>query len=385
MPIQRTLFSHEHEQFRETVRQFLEAEVAPHHAEWEKAKIVPREIWRKSGEMGLLCPNLPEAYGGAGADWLFNVVVIEELSRLGLTGPGFLVHSEMCAPYILSYGTEEQKHEWLPGMARGEIIGALGLTEPGAGSDLKSIRLRADRVGDEYVLNGQKVYISNGQNADLVMTAAKTEMEAGARGVSLILVPTNTPGFERGRNLEKLGLKAQDTSEIFYTDVRVPVSNRLGEEGGGFGMLMTKLGHERITQAVRSAAVCEATIEQTMAYVKERKAFGQTIADFQNTQFVLAQLDAETASLRVFVDHCIERHLRGELPPADAARAKLLASDLHCRLVDQCLQFYGGFGYMLEYPIARAYIDARIVKIAGGAMEVMKQIIWRDMVARNPS
>jgi len=383
MPFSRTLFSSEHEQFRETTRRFLETEFVPNIAQWDKDKIVPREFWRKAGEMGLLCPNIPEEYGGAGGDWLYNVVVIEELARFGLTAPGFLVHSEMCAPYILDYGTEEQKQEWLPRMVRGEVIGAIGLTEPGAGSDLKNIRLRADRDGDDYVLNGQKVYISNGQNADLVMTATKTDPSAGARGVSLILVPAASPGFVRGRNLEKLGLKGQDTSELFYQDVRVPVHNRLGDEGNGFRMLMSKLGHERMTQAVRSVAVCETTVAETVAYVRERKAFERTIADFQNTQFVLAQLDAETAAMRVFVDRCIEMHLTGELEPADAARAKLLASDLHCRVVDQCLQFYGGYGYMLEYPIARAYIDARIVKIAGGAMEVMKQIIWKDLMQQN--
>lgn len=383
MSFNRTLFSPEHEQFRETVRRFLETEMVPHNAQWEKDKIVPREIWRKAGEMGLLCASIPEEYGGTGADWLYNAVVIEELGRAGLTGPGFIIHSEMCAPYILDYGTEEQKREWLPRMVSGEFIGAIGLTEPGAGSDLKNIRLRADRDGDDYILNGQKVYISNGQNADLVMTATKTDLSAGARGVSLVVVPTTAPGFVRGRNLEKLGLKAQDTSELFYQDVRVPVSNRLGKEGDGFGMLMSKLGHERLTQAVRSAAVCEATVAATLAYVKERKAFERTISDFQNTQFVLAQLDAETTAMRVFVDHCIKLHMQGELNPADAARAKLLASDLHCKVVDQCLQFYGGYGYMLEYPIARAYIDARIVKIAGGAMEVMKQIIWKDMIAKN--
>ena len=383
MSVTRTIFAPEHEQFRDTARRFLETELAPHHAQWEKDKIVPREIWRKAGDMGLLCPNMPEEYGGAGGDWLYNVVVIEELSRLGLTGPGFMVHSEMCAPYILDYGSEEMKREWLPKMVTGEVIGAIGLTEPGAGSDLKNIRLRADRVGDDYVLNGQKVYISNGQNADIVMTAAKTDLNAGARGVSLILVPTATPGFERGRNLEKLGLKGQDTSELFYSDVRVPASNLIGAEGGGFSMLMTKLAQERLTQAVRSAAVCEAVLAETVAYVKDRKAFGHTLGDFQNTQFVLAQLDAEITALRLFVDHCIAAHMQGGLDPVLAAKVKLIASELHCKAVDQCLQFYGGYGYMLEYPIARAYIDARIVKIAGGAVEVMKQIIWRDLEKRN--
>ena len=383
MSFARTLFAPEHDQFRDIARRFLQAELVPHHAQWEKDKIVPREIWRKAGAMGLLCPNMPEEYGGAGGDWLYNVVVIEELARLGLTGPGFMVHSEMCAPYILDYGSEELKREWLPKMVTGEAIGAIGLTEPGAGSDLKSIRLRADRVGDDYVLNGQKVYISNGQNADLVMTAAKTDPNAGARGVSLVLVPTATTGFERGRNLEKLGLKGQDTSELFYSDVRVPVTNRIGAEGAGFSMLMTKLAQERLTQAVRSAAVCEAVLAETVAYVKDRKAFGHTLGDFQNTQFVLAQLDAEITAQRLFVDHCIAAHLKGGLDPVLAAKVKLIGSELHCKTVDQCLQFYGGYGYMLEYPIARAYIDARIVKIAGGAVEVMKQIIWRDLEKRN--
>lgn len=383
MSLDRPMFSSDHEQFRDTVRKFLETELVPHHAQWEKDKVVPREIWRKAGEMGLLCPNMPEEYGGVGADWLYNVVVIEELSRAGLTGPGFMVHSEMVAPYIRDYASEEVKREWLPKMVTGEAIGAIGLTEPGAGSDLKNIKLRAVRDGDDYVLNGQKVYISNGQNADLVMTATKTDPGAGAKGVTLMVVPTATEGFERGRNLEKLGLKAQDTSELFYSDVRVPVANRMGEEGSGFSMLMTKLSQERLTQAIRSCAVCEQTLTDAVAYVKERKAFGTTIGDFQNTQFVLAGLEAETTQLRIFVDHCINQHVAGDLSPATAAKVKLVASALHCKVVDECLQFYGGYGYMLEYPISRAYIDARIVKIAGGAMEVMKQIIWRDMVKRN--
>ena len=378
----RTLFSPEHEQFRDVARRFLETELLPHHAQWEKDKVVPREIWLKAGAMGLLCPNMPEEYGGAGGDYLYNVVVIEELSRLGLTGPGFMVHSEMCAPYILDYASEEVKREWLPKMVTGEAIGAIGMTEPGAGSDLKSIRMKAERDGDHYVLNGQKVYISNGQNADIVMTVCKTDPGKGAKGVSLILVPTDTPGFERGRNLEKLGLKAQDTSELFYSDVRVPLGNLVGQEGAGFSMLMTKLSQERLTQAIRSAAVCEQVLADTVAYVKGRKAFDQTLSDFQNTQFVLAQLDAEITSQRLFVDHCIALHLKGELQPAMAAKLKMLGSELHCKTVDQCLQFYGGYGYMLEYPIARAYIDARIVKIAGGAIEVMKQIIWRDLEKR---
>jgi len=380
---QRKLFSPEHEQFRDNVRRFVEAELVPHHAEWEVNKIVPRAVWRRAGEMGLLCCNMPEAYGGSGADWLYNVVVIEELARAGMTGPGFMVHSEMVAPYVLAWGSEEIKQAWLPKMVSGEAIGAIGMTEPSAGSDAKNIKLRARRDGDHYVLDGQKVYISNGQNADFVVTCSKTNPDAGAKGVSLILVETTREGFTRGRNLDKIGLKAQDTSELFYAGVRVPVGNRLGEENRGFAMMMTKLAHERLTQAVRSIVVAEQAIRWTVEYTRERKAFGATIADFQNTQFVLAALDAETTALRVFVDWCIAAFLEGELTPVDAAKVKLLVTDLHCKVVDQCLQFFGGYGYMTEYPIARAYIDARITRIAGGAAEIMKQIIARDLFTRN--
>ncbi|SMF65989.1 Acyl-CoA dehydrogenase [Tistlia consotensis] len=383
MTVSRTLFSAEHDQFRETVRRFVEVELEAHHADWERQKRVPREVWRKAGEKGLLCCNVPEAYGGPGADWLYNVVVIEELAKAGMTGPGFMVHSEMCAPYLLAWGSEELKREWLPRMVRGEAIGAIGMTEPGAGSDVKRIKTRAVRDGDDYVLNGQKVYISNGINADLVVTACKTAPEKGAKGVSLIAVPTATAGFERGRNLEKLGLKAQDTAELFYTDVRVPAGNLLGEANRGFAMLMTKLAQERLTQAIRSIAVAESVLRQTVDYTRGREAFDGTIADFQNTQFVLAQLDAEITAQRIFVDWCIERFLKGELSGTESAKVKLLGSELHCKTVDQCLQFFGGYGYMLEYPIARAYIDARITKIAGGAVEVMKQIIWKDMTTRS--
>lgn len=375
----RSLFSEDHDVFRDSVRRFVETELEPHHAAWEEAQVVPRDIWRKAGELGLLCPSFPEEYGGAGADWLYNVVVIEELARAGITGPGFMVHSEMVAPYILAWGSQELKREWLPKMVRGEAIGALGITEPGAGSDAKNIQARAVRDGDHYVINGQKVYISNGQLCDVIVLACKTDPEAGAKGVSLIAVDTKTAGFERGRNLKKIGLKAQDTSELFFSNVRVPVANRLGEEGRGFSMMMTKLAQERLTQAVRSICVAEQAIAWTVAYTRERAAFGQTISDFQNTQFTLAQLDAETTALRVFTDWCIARFMADELTPVDAAKAKLLVTDLHCKVVDQCLQFFGGYGYMLEYPIARAYVDARITRIAGGAAEVMKQIIGRDL------
>jgi acyl-CoA dehydrogenase len=380
--MKRSLFSSEHEMFRDSVAAFAERELVPFHAEWEEQKRVPRAVWKKAGEAGLLCPDTPEEYGGFGADWLYNVVIIEELAKRGLSGPGFMVHSEMVAPYVRAWGSDALKRKWLPAMATGEAIGAVAMTEPGAGSDLKEIRTRAVRDGDDYVINGQKTYISNGQNCDFVLLACKTDPAAKARGVSIILVEADRPGFVRGRNLDKIGLKAQDTSELFFEDVRVPAGNLLGEEGRGFSMLMSKLAHERLTQAVRSICVAEAAIEWTVAYTSERKAFGGTIADFQNTQFVLAQLAAETTALRVFTDWCIARHMEGALDPVDAAKVKLVVTDLHNKVVNECLQFFGGYGYMVEYPIARAFIDARITRIAGGAAEVMKQIIARDLFDR---
>jgi len=380
--INRDFFTPDHEIFRDSVKRFVQEELVPHHHEWEEAKRVPREIWRKAGEAGLLCCDLPEEYGGAGADWLYNVIVIEELAYAGITGPGFMVHSEMVAPYILTWGSEELKQTWLPKMAMGEAIGAVAMTEPNAGSDLKEMRTRAERDGDHYIINGQKTYISNGQNCDFILLACKTDKNAGAKGISIVLTEAARPGFARGRNLDKIGLKAQDTSELFFENLRVPVTNRLGDEGGGFKMLMTKLAQERLTQAIRSICVAEAAIAWTVQYTAERKAFGGTISDFQNTQFVLAQLSAETTALRVFTDWCIQRHLTHDLTPVEAAKVKMLVTDLHCKVVDQCLQFFGGYGYMTEYPIARAYIDARITRIAGGAAEVMKQIIARDMFAK---
>lgn len=384
MSSERDLFTSEHEMFRTTVRRFVEEELAPHHANWEKVQRVPREVWAKAGEAGLLCCDTPEAYGGFGADWLYNVIVIEELARAGVSGPGsgFMVHSEMVAPYILAWGTEALKRRWLPEMVKGQKIGAVAITEPGAGSDVKRISTTAVRDGDDYVINGQKTYISNGQNCDFILLACKTDPHAGAKGISIVLCPADVAGFARGRNLEKIGLKAQDTSELFFADMRVPVANRLGEEGQGFAMLMTKLAQERLTQAIRSICVAEATIAQTVAYTRERSAFAGTIADFQNTQFVLAQLSAETTALRVFTDWCIAGHLGGNLTPIEAAKCKMLVTDLHCKVVDQCLQFFGGYGYMQEYPVARAYVDARVTRIAGGAAEVMKQIIARDLYSR---
>jgi acyl-CoA dehydrogenase len=377
--IERSLFHEDHGIFRATVRRFVEKEIVPHHAKWEKEGIVPRELWLKAGAEGLLCCTVPEEYGGLGLDYLFDVIVFEELWRAGASGPGFLIHTDLVATYLLSFGTEEQKRKWLPKMVQGEAIGSLGMTEPHAGSDLKAIRTKAVRDGDDYLISGQKVFISNGQLCDILVLATKTDSAAGAHGVTLFLVEGDRPGFERGRNLEKLGMKAQDTSELFFDNVRVPASNILGQEGRGFQQMMTKLAQERLAQAVRSATVTETVIEWTVDYTAQRKAFGQTIADFQNTQFVLAELKAKATVGRVFTDKCIALFMEGKLDSVDAAMAKLFLSELHCEAVDKCLQLFGGWGYMWEYPITRAYADARIVKIAGGSIEVMKTIIARDM------
>ncbi len=377
--IPRTIFNEELEQFRDSIRRFIGREILPHHARWEEQGVVDREIWAKAGAAGLLCPSLPEEYGGGGADYRFNVVIIEELALAGATGPGFSVHSDMVATYIHTFGSEAQKRRWLPAMAAGTAIGALGMTEPSAGSDLKNIRTRAVRDGDEYVINGQKVYISNGQLCDVIVLACKTDPAAGAKGMSFILVEGDRPGFRRGRNLEKIGLRAQDTSELFFDDVRVPVTNLLGSEGAAFGMAMSKLAEERLSISVSSVVSVERAIALAVEYTRERKAFGKTIAEFQNTRFKLAELHAEALAARALVDRCIALHLDRQLSAADAAAAKMLTTELQCRAVDQCLQFFGGYGYMLEYPIARMYVDARYRRIAGGSSEIMRDIVARAM------
>jgi alkylation response protein AidB-like acyl-CoA dehydrogenase len=378
----RTLFNPDHDAFRDTVRKFIEKEIAPHHAQWERDMVVPRELWRKAGAAGMLCCTVPEEYGGLGADYLFDVVVFEEMARSGFTGPGFMIHCDLVATYIRSFGTEQQKQQWLPKMVSGEAIGSLGMTEPHAGSDLKAIRTKAVRDGDHFVISGQKVFISNGQLCDVIVLATKTDSSAGAKGITLFLVDTRLPGFRRGKNLHKLGMKGQDTSELFFDDVRVPASAMLGQEGKGFELMMTKLAQERLAQAIRSATVAETVIDWTVDYTANRKAFGHTIADFQNTQFKLAELKTEAVVGRQFTDKCIENFMRGELDAVDAAMAKMWLSNLHCKVVDECLQLFGGWGYMWEYPIARAYADARIVKIAGGSIEVMKHIIGRQLFAQ---
>ncbi len=377
--IPRTVYGEEHEIFRRSVRAFVEREIEPYHAEWEDAGEVPREVWLKAGAAGLLLCSVPEEYGGAGADFLFSAVVIEELARIGATGPGFGLHSEIVAPYILHYGSEEQKRTWLPRMARGEVIGAIAMTEPTAGSDLQAIRTTAIADGDDYVINGQKVFITNGYLADLVIVVTKTDPEMKAKGTSLILVEAERAGFDKGRKLNKIGFKAQDTAELFFNDVRVPKENRLGEEGSGFAYLMRELAQERLTVAIRCASAIEAALDGTIAYTKERQAFGRPIAAFQNTRFELAELKAEAVVARVFVDRCMDLHLAGGLDADTAAVAKLHLTELQCRLVDRCLQLHGGYGYMWEYPIARAYADARMARIAGGTSEIMKEIIARTL------
>lgn len=377
--IERSLFSPEHEMWRDSVRRFMDEEIVPFHDQWEEGGVVPRDVWTKAGEAGMLCCTVPEEYGGLGADYLYDVVVFEELWRSGSSGPGFLIHTDLVATYIKSFGTEEQKKQWLPKMVSGEAIGSLGMTEPHAGSDLKAIRTQAVRDGDDYIINGQKVFISNGQTCDVLVLATKTDSSAGAHGVTLFLVDASLPGFKRGKNLKKLGMKAQDTSELFFDDLRVPASAMLGGEGEGFKLMMTKLSQERLAQAIRSATVTETVLEWTVDYTSQRNAFNQTIADFQNTQFVLADLKARSVMARVFTDKCIELFMEGKLDPVDAAMAKMTTSELHCEAVDKCLQLFGGWGYMWEYPIARAYADARIVKIAGGSIEIMKTIIAREL------
>ena len=379
----RELFNQDHDAFRDMVRRFIAKEIAPFHDAWENAGVVPRALWQKAGAAGLLCCTVPEVYGGAGADYLFDVVVFEEMARSGFSGPGFMIHCDLVATYVASFGSEAQKQHWLPRMVSGEAIGSLGMTEPHAGSDLKAIRTKATRDGDDFVINGQKVFISNGQLCDVLVLATKTNSEAGAKGVTLFLVDTHLPGFRRGKNLRKIGMKGQDTSELFFDDLRVPASAMLGEEGKGFELMMTKLAQERLAQAIRSATVSETVVDYTVAYTAQRKAFGKTIGDFQNTQFKLAELQTEAVVGRQFTDKCIASFIKGELDAVDAAMAKMWLSNMHCKVVDECLQLFGGWGYVWEYPIARAYADARVVKIAGGSIEVMKHIIGRQMFAKH--
>ena len=381
--IPRTLFDSEHEQFRESFRRFLEAEAVPYYEQWEKDGVIDRELWKKAGAQGYLCPTVSETYGGAGADYRYNIVVGEELSDLGMSGVGFILHSDVVVPYIENVGNEEQKQKYLPKCISGEIVTAIAMTEPGTGSDLQGIRTAAVDQGDHYLLNGAKTFISCGQQADVVIVVCRTnpDPEAGARAFSLLLVERGMEGFERGRNLDKVGQKSADTSELFFNDVKVPKANLLGEEGMGFMYLMQELPQERLSIAASAITAAESALAMTVEYVKERNAFGKRIADFQHTQFQLAELDAEVSAMRIFIDRCSELHLSKQLSAVDASKAKLLATELQCKVVDHCVQMHGGYGYMTEYPIARAYADARVQRIYGGTSEIMKLIIGRDLLA----
>ena len=376
------LYDHEHELFRESVRAFLEREVVPHHAEWEREGIVPRELFTRAGSAGLIGMAIPEELGGAGVeDPRFWAILVEESGRAGVIGStnGIGLHETTTMPYFLEYCSDEQRERWLPGIAAGELITAIAMTEPGTGSDLQGMQTRAVRDGDHYVLNGSKTFITNGINADLVIVAARTDPAGGSRSLSLLIVERDMPGFTRGRNLEKIGQHAQDTSELFFDDVRVPAENLLGEEGLGFRYLVSNLPQERMSMAVSSIAATEAAIEWTLAYVKERTAFGRPVGAFQNTAFELADCRTEAVVTRVFVDECMRKLGAGRLSPEEAAMAKLWTSEVQNRVIDRCLQLFGGYGYMTEYPIARAFVDARVTRIYGGSNEIMRELIGRSM------
>ncbi|MEO8059431.1 MAG: acyl-CoA dehydrogenase family protein [Burkholderiales bacterium] len=381
--IERTLFSADHEAFRESFRRFIDKEIAPYHEAWEDQGYVAREVWTQAGKNGFLCMTMPEAYGGSGANKLYSVVQMEELNAGGFTGIGFTLHNELVAPYILRYGTQEQKLRFLPRLASGEIISAIAMSEPAAGSDLQGIKTTAIKQADgSYLLNGSKTFITNGWHADLVVVVAKTNPQGGAKGTSLLLVERGMEGFAHGKRLKKLGLKAQDTSELFFDNVRVPADNLLGgeaHENRGFICLMEQLPWERLSIAISAVAAAQAAIDGTVSYVMERKAFGQPVAAFQNTRFKLAELQTEVQVARVFVDKCCELYMQERLDTATASMAKYWCSDLQCKVIDECLQLHGGYGYMWEYPIARAYADARVQRIYGGTNEIMKEVIGRSM------
>jgi len=365
---------------RNLVRTFFQKELVPHQERWAQAKQIDREVWTKAGEIGLLALSIPEEYGGGGGTFAHETVLYEEQARAGDSAWGVSVHNGIVAHYLLNYASEAKKREWLPKFASGEFVGAVAMTEPGTGSDLQSIKTRAVREGDSYVINGAKTFITNGVHADLVVVAVKTDPDAGAQGISLIAVETATPGFRRGRVLDKIGLKGQDTAELFFDDVRVPADNLLGpSEGQGFIQLMQQLPQERLLIAVTAVAGMEAAVDLTIEYTKDRTAFGRPIFNFQNTKFKLAEAATEAAVARAFLDQCIERHLRGELDVQGAAMAKLWTTERMNKVIDTCLQLFGGYGYMTEYPIARAWADARISRIFGGTSEIMKEIISRTL------
>ncbi len=378
--IARTLYADEHEQFRSAFRSWLDKEVVPNHEQYERDGITPRELWLAAGSHGFLGLTVPEQYGGGGTDdYRFAAVMQEEVSYTGVIGSanGFTLHNDIVLPYFIGLCTDEQKARWLPGMVSGQCITAIAMTEPNTGSDLANIRTTAVRHGDTYVVNGSKTFITNGINSDAVIVAVKTDPEAKHRGMSLLVIERGMKGFERGRNLDKLGMHAQDTAELFFTDVEVPVANLLGEEGKGFYYLMLNLAQERLGMAVGAMGVCQAAMDQTLAYTRERKAFGQPVGQFQHNKFLLAELSTEVQIGQVYVDRCIELHCADQLSPEQAAAAKFWTTELQNKVVDRCLQLHGGYGYMLEYPIARAWADSRIQTIYGGTSEIMREIVGR--------
>ncbi len=376
----RTLFEPEHELFRQSYRAFLDKHVAPYHEQWEKDKIVDRGVWLEAGKQGFLSMAVPEEYGGGGnPDFRYNTIVCEETVAGRYSGLGFALHNDVIAPYLLNLTTREQKERWLPQFSTGEMITAIAMTEPGTGSDLQGIKTRAVKEGDHYILNGSKTFITNGINADLVIVVAQTDPDKGAQGFSLLAVERGMPGFERGRHLDKVGLDAQDTAELSFTDVKVPVENLIGEEGMGFIYLMQNLPQERISLAIMAAAAMESVLEETISYVKERKAFGKPIGSFQNSRFLLAELSTEATAVRIMVDEFIKLHLDDKLTAEQAAMAKWWTTEAQVRLVDRCLQLHGGYGYMREYGVAKAYLDARVQTIYGGTTEIMKEIVGRSL------
>jgi acyl-CoA dehydrogenase len=381
--IERTLFTADHEAFRDSFRRFMDHEIAPHHEAWEDQGYVDRSVWTQAGQLGFLCMSLPSAYGGSDADKLYSVVQMEELARAGFTGIGFGLHSEIVTPYILHYGSEAQKQKYLPPLARGEMIGAIAMSEPSAGSDLQGLKTTALQQPDgSYLLNGSKTFITNGWHADLVIVVAKTDPAAGAKGTSLFLVERGMPGFEKGKRLKKLGLKAQDTSELFFDNVRLEASQLLGGEallGRGFVCLMEQLPWERLQIAISAVAAAQAAIDWTVQYVKDRRVFGQPVGQYQHTRYTLAELQTQTQVARVFVDRCCELVLKGQLDDATASMAKYWCTDLQCQVMDACVQLHGGYGYMWDYPITRAFADARVQRIYGGTNEIMKEVISRKM------
>lgn len=378
--MQKHLLEEEHLMFQEAFRTFIEKEVTPYHTQWEKDGQVSRDIWLKAGANGFLCMDLPEEYGGLGLkDFRYNAIIVEEMSRAGAHGPGFVLQNDVMAPYFTTYFNEEQKQRWMPGLIKGEIISAIAMTEPGTGSDLGNVKTIAIKNGDHYIVNGAKTFITNGILSDLIIVVAKTNPEETHKGISLLVVERGMEGFSRGNNLEKIGMSAQDTAELFFDNVKVPAKNLLGQEGRGFYYLMHNLAQERLSIAVAAIAAAEKVLETTIQYCKDRTAFGRPIGKFQNTRFKLAEMKTETTIARTFVDLCIHKLVAGTLTAEEAAMAKYWVSDLQCKVADECLQLHGGYGYMKEYEVARAFINGRVQRIYGGTNEIMKEIIGKSM------